>query len=90
LRGIRGLVTGRVQGVGYRWFAVQAARRWGVKGQVRNLPDGRVEFLAQGSTKGVSAWIEALRRGPQAARVDDVVFEELSAEGPQFEGFEIR
>jgi len=61
-----------------------------VNGVVQNLPDGRVEFSAQGSTEGVSAWIEELRRGPRGSRVDDVVFEDLPGEGPIFDGFEIR
>ena len=83
------LVAGRVQGVGFRWFVLRCARRHGLRGDVRNLPDGRVEVRAAGDAPGIAAMVEDLEQGPLAARVDFV--EQLPPEpGLSFEGFEIR
>ena len=65
-------VSGRVQGVGFRWFVVREASSRNLKGWTRNLPDGRVEVLAQGEPDAVRELAEALARGPSAARVDRV------------------
>ena len=66
------VIGGRVQGVGFRWFAHDAARREGVTGWVRNLPDGRVEALVEGEAEAVERVERALRRGPGSAHVKDV------------------
>ena len=66
------LISGRVQGVGFRWFTERQARQRGVRGYVRNLPDGRVEVLAQAEREVMSAFLDVLRDGPGAARVDGV------------------
>ncbi len=65
----RVVVEGRVQGVGYRYFARTAALRLGVAGWVRNRADGSVEALLSGPADAVEALIAALRRGPPGARV---------------------
>lgn len=70
-RGFR--VTGRVQGVGFRWWTARTARELGLGGHVRNLPDGSVEVHAAGSAEAVAALERALHSGPPAARVDGVV-----------------
>jgi acylphosphatase len=62
-------ISGRVQGVGFRWFAKDVADREGVNGWVRNLPDGRVETLVEGDADAVSRVERALRMGPRGARV---------------------
>ena len=62
-------ISGRVQGVGFRWFAKDVADREGVKGWVRNLPDGRVEALVEGDVDGVTRVERLLRMGPRGARV---------------------
>lgn len=66
------VISGRVQGVGFRWFAVDAARREGVTGWVRNLADGRVEAHMEGEAESVTRVERALRRGPAGARVDEI------------------
>lgn len=72
LVGKRFLVAGRVQGVGFRYFARDAARRDGIAGTVKNLEDGRVEVVACGDAEAMSRFEIALRRGPIGARVDDL------------------
>jgi acylphosphatase len=66
------LVSGRVQGVGFRYFAQAAAMREGLHGWVRNLSDGRVEAEAEGDADAIERFERALRHGPPGARVDDV------------------
>src|SRR5688572_33174665 len=68
----RFVVSGRVQGVGFRYFTQDTARREGVTGWVRNLPDGRVEALVEGDAEAVTRVERALRTGPRGARVDRV------------------
>jgi acylphosphatase len=68
----RYVVSGRVQGVGFRYFTQDTARREGLTGVVRNLPDGRVEAVAQGDLESLERFEAALRRGPSHARVDSV------------------
>lgn len=69
---VRAIARGRVQGVGFRWYVREAARRAGIRGWVRNCPDGSVEVLAAGEPAAVESVIEAMRRGPAASRVDAV------------------
>lgn len=68
-------VTGRVQGVGFRAWAVRTARALGVNGWVRNRLDGSVELLAEGDPAAIDILETACRRGPDAARVDAVTAE---------------
>jgi len=65
----RYLVSGRVQGVGYRYFALREAEALGVTGFARNLPDGRVEVVAEASDEALSAFEDRLRAGPGFASV---------------------
>lgn len=78
----RYLVSGVVQGVGYRFFALRAARARGLKGWVRNLPDGRVEALAAGDRADLDAFREELLRGPRGALVRAVEEAEVPSPGP--------
>jgi len=68
----RFFVSGRVQGVGFRFFAERTAASLGVGGYVRNLYDGRVEVYAVGSAEQLDALKSALRRGPRMSAVDRV------------------
>lgn len=74
----RYIVRGRVQGVGFRWFVDNEARKLGLAGWVRNNLDGTVELLAMGSDDQLHALRSRLQQGPRAARVDEV--KELPAE----------
>ncbi len=66
------IVHGRVQGVGFRWFVRTEARRLGLAGWVRNLPDGTVELRASGIAQFLSALEQAIQRGPEGAAVTEI------------------
>lgn len=74
------VVRGRVQGVGYRWFAVRAAERLGLAGWVRNCDDGSVEVVARGAPYLLEQLEGELRRGPVAARVTGITTTEIQHE----------
>ena len=76
LRVVHLVVKGRVQGVGFRVFVEEEASARSLDGWVRNRRDGSVEAVAAGSREAVESLIEALRRGPPAARVDAVEVKE--------------
>jgi acylphosphatase len=88
-RRLHAFVSGRVQGVGYRWRAVEEATRLALTGWVRNLADGRVELLAEGEASDLEALLRWARNGPPASRVDDL---EIRYETPtrEFTRFEAR
>ena len=65
-------VDGVVQGVGFRYFTKKVARELGIKGFVKNLPDGRVYIVAEGDEKQLEKFISAVRRGPNLAIVKNV------------------
>jgi acylphosphatase len=67
------LVSGRVQGVGFRRFVEKQAKEYEVSGIVRNLEDGRVEFYARGKDEDLEEFDRAVRRGPMLSAVRDVV-----------------
>ena len=66
------MITGRVQGVGYRAWVRRTAGALGISGWVRNLPTGEVEALFSGAETSVEAMLEACGEGPTFARVEDV------------------
>jgi acylphosphatase len=76
-RAVRVLVKGRVQGVGYRFFARHKASALGLRGQVRNLPNGCVEAVAAGTEQAVTEFVAELEAGPSAGYVDSVEVTEL-------------
>jgi acylphosphatase len=79
-RRIRVVVHGRVQGVGYRWHAVQSARELGLSGWVRNDLDGSVEAAAAGPAEAVAKFLEALQRGPGRGYVSGLEVDALGDE----------
>jgi len=82
-------VSGSVQGVGYRFFAVRAAQRLGLAGFVRNLQDGRVEVYAIGEPRELEDLREELERGPRAAWVSEVAEEPAEVLARYSDGFSI-
>jgi acylphosphatase len=81
VRSVRLRITGRVQGVGYRAWALQLAARLGLRGWVRNRADGSVDALAIGEDDAVARLIEACREGPFGARVTDVAISDAEDDG---------
>lgn len=86
---VKGHVTGRVQGVGFRYFVMRHAQARNLSGYARNLDDGRVEFFLHGDGNSVAAVTENIRLGPPHAIVDDLEFEETD-KAPPTSGFVIR
>ena len=82
-------VSGVVQGIGYRFFAQRTATELGITGYVRNLPDGRVEVVAEGKQGLMNSFIEELRRGPWSAHVSGIDVE-TSQYKAEFNRFTIR
>ena len=84
----RWIVSGRVQGVGYRYYARQAAQTLGVRGWIRNLPDGSCELQVAGSAELLQRFHADLMRGPRGSRVDDIAEERL-VQVPDWQSFQI-
>ena len=83
------IARGRVQGVGFRYYTAEAAAGHRLTGWVQNLPDGSVQACFEGEEEDVHAQIDWCRRGPEQARVDELVLEEGIYSG-EFPGFDIR
>lgn len=73
----RFIVSGRVQGVGFRYFALDAARREGLHGFVTNRDDGSVEAVAEGESDSLERFERSLRQGPSRSRVEQVMIDEV-------------
>ena len=82
-------ISGRVQGVFFRYNTKRVAEKLGVFGWVRNLEDGRVEVVAEGEEDKIDKLIEFCKRGPPLARVDKVEVKEEEFRG-KFDRFEIK
>ena len=87
-KALRLLISGRVQGVGFRYFTVREARQLDLVGTVANLPDGRVEVEVAGDAAALDEFKNRLREGPPGARVTGVDEQELSAV-PPWHGFDV-
>jgi acylphosphatase len=88
MKAIQARVTGRVQGVSFRWYAREEAQRLGVAGWVRNEPDGSVLLHAEGADEAVDALVAWCQEGPGMARVSHVAVREASTTGAA--SFEVR
>ena len=88
MRCVRAVVSGRVQGVGFRYATFSEAQRLGVAGTVRNLPDGRVEAVFEGPADVVEAALAFVHVGPSMASVSGVDVDEEALQG--FSDFQIR
>ncbi len=89
VRAYRWVISGRVQGVGFRWFVLRAAQRLGVRGWARNLSDGRVEVMGQGTLPMLHDFQEELQKGPLLSHVENVEEVEVTPEVDTFKSFEI-
>jgi acylphosphatase len=88
-RSVKGFASGRVQGVGFRYFVMRHAQAEKLGGYVRNLNDGRVEFLLQGASDSVSRVLEQIRLGPDYAQVNELQLSDTD-EVPGLNEFVIR
>jgi len=88
-RSVKGFVSGRVQGVGFRYFVMRHAQAGNLCGYVRNLNDGRVEFFLQGDTGSVSRVLEQIRVGPDYSQVSELQLSDTD-EFPGLNEFVIR
>ena len=86
---IHAVIDGRVQGVGFRFFAQDAANDLGITGWVRNRFDGQVEVTAEGERARLEGFLEQLRRGPRGAYVTQLDVEWETARG-EFVQFDVR
>jgi len=89
MRRVKILVSGRVQGVYFRLFTQNKAKHFAIKGSVRNLPDGRVEIIAEAEHLTIDKFIKWCHKGPVTARVDHVEITDLQAD-EVLTGFEIK
>jgi acylphosphatase len=87
-RAVRVRISGRVQGVGFRYFTVRAARRLAVAGRVRNLPDGSVEVEAAGEAPALERFLAELEHGPPGSRVLRLERTDLR-EAPPWKDFDV-
>jgi acylphosphatase len=65
-------IHGKVQGVGYRFFATRVARRLGLKGAIQNMRDGTVEAKVEGDSEKINEWVDQLKEGPRYAEVTQI------------------
>ncbi|MCF7793502.1 MAG: acylphosphatase [Candidatus Cloacimonetes bacterium] len=72
MKSIEIIVSGRVQGVSFRYFTVQQANLYQILGNVRNTPDGKVKIIAVGDEGNMESFIEAVKQGPRLSRVEDI------------------
>ncbi|MDD2521469.1 MAG: acylphosphatase [Anaerolineaceae bacterium] len=86
---LQAIISGAVQGVGFRYFTMDAAYELGLTGWVRNLHGRSVEVVAEGEREALEKLIEKLRHGPRSARVDEVRFSWHPYQG-EFDRFEVR
>ena len=87
---MRAVVSGRVQGVGYRYFVQGRAIELGLSGYVKNLPNGDVELEAEGPRPKVDRLLSHLHEGPPISRVDNLVISDLPAQSETAARFTIR
>ncbi|HHE37898.1 MAG TPA: acylphosphatase [Candidatus Cloacimonetes bacterium] len=79
MRSVEIYVSGRVQGVGYRYFVVSKANMYKIKGYTKNMYDGRVKIIACGDKLNLDLFIQELRKGPTFARVKNLEISDLTA-----------
>ena len=88
MKRVRVIVGGRVQGVGFRYFVANGARRHSVSGYVQNLSDGRVEIDAEGENENIHHFLNTCKTGPALSRVDIFLVSDVPFYG--FDRFKIK
>ena len=88
-QGAKWLISGRVQGVGFRWFVLRQAEQLEIRGWARNLPDGRVEVVAVGDPTAIERLEAVLAQGPRMSRVDGIESADFPQEVTDLKSFEI-
>jgi len=81
MKRVRVIISGRVQGVGFRYFVQEKAFYFGIKGYVKNLPGENVEIDAEGDEKQLDAFLAACRKGPLHACVDGFIIQKIPVYG---------
>ncbi|MEM5799117.1 MAG: acylphosphatase [Candidatus Aenigmatarchaeota archaeon] len=76
MKRIHAYISGRVQGVNFRWNTKLMADKLGIKGWVKNLPDGRVEIVAEGDDERIDVCLEYVKKGPLLAKVEKIELKE--------------
>lgn len=89
MKAVQILISGRVQGVGFRWFAEKRASELAVAGYVRNRPGGDVEVLAQADEQTLESFCRELREGPRFAEVEELSVKTVPVD-VDLEGFGVR
>ncbi len=90
LKRIEAEISGRVQGVGFRYYVIDKAEILGITGWVANLPDGGVKTVAVGEEELIHDFLLYLKKGPSSARVEDVVYRITDTDANEFSSFDIR
>ena len=88
MKRIHMFISGKVQGVSFRYYLMKEAQRLGILGWVKNLEDGRMEVIAQGKEEDLQEFLRHCRKGPPYAEVEKVETKEMPEQ--EFEGFEIK
>jgi acylphosphatase len=86
----RWFISGRVQGVGFRWFVLRQANELGVVGWAKNLSDGRVEVFGVGCVESLRRFDQVLRAGPRLALIENVEKSNCPHEVESLKSFDIR
>ena len=85
---VKYVVSGRVQGVGFRWFTLNTANLIGIKGYVKNLPTGQVEIVARATPEQLERFVMEIKKGPSFSRVETIKTETLP-DDPMYHRFEV-
>lgn len=88
-KAVRVVVSGLVQGVGFRWYVKRVADDYGVKGYVRNMDDGSVESVAEGDSSAVHGFVDEVKVGPSSAHITGINIDWLEYAG-KYKGFNIQ
>ncbi len=88
MRRVKMIVSGRVQGVGYRYYVQDQAKQHGIKGYVRNLPGSEVEIDAEGERSSLGIFITDCKKGPRFSDIIDCMIQEITPYG--FDQFSIK